>query len=143
MRLDKFNAPDVNGDRSAFVAVENRSAFTCTIASYPMVVLYDADNRAIPVTLEHGGFGAQTIHDPGTQTIDLAPNAAAYFGMSWFNTGGNCRTSVRSEVMLPGDATPRSLEITLVECPVGLNPGPLAVTAIATATAFRGGNYVP
>jgi hypothetical protein len=143
VRLDKFNAPDVNGDRSGFLAVENSSAFTCTIAGYPMVALHDAANRAIPVTLERGGFGAPTIHDPGTQTIDLAPNAAAYFGMSWFNTGRSCRTSVRSEVTLPGDVAPRPLPMTLVECPVGLNPGPLAVTAIGTAAAFAGGNYLP
>ena len=123
--------------------MENSSAFNCTIVGYPVVALYDAANRAIPVTLEHGGFGAPTIHDPGTQTIDLAPNMAAYFGMSWFNTGGNCRTSVRSEVKLPGDVARRPLAMTIVECPVGLNPGPLAVTAIATAVAFTGGNYLP
>lgn len=143
VRLDKFNSPDVNGDRSAFLALENSSASTCTIAGYPMVALYDAASRAIPVTLEHGGFGAPEIRDPGAQTVNLAPNTAAYFGMFWFNTGGSCRTSVRSVVMLPGDATPRSLAITLIECPVGLNPGPLAVTAVGTAAAFYGGDYLP
>jgi hypothetical protein len=143
VRLDKLNPPDVNGDRSAFLTVENSSASTCTIAGYPVVALHDAAGRVIPVTLEHGGFGAPEIRDPGTQPIDLAPNTAAYFGMFWFNTGWSCRTSVRSAVMLPGDATPRSLAMTLIECPVGLNPGPLAVTAIGTAAAFAGGNYLP
>jgi Protein of unknown function (DUF4232) len=141
--LDKFNAPDVNGDYSAFVVVKNASAIQCTVTGYPIVALYDAASRAIPVALEHGSFGAQTIHDPGARTIDLAPGTAAFFGMHWFNTGGNCTTSVRSEVTLPGDASPRSLAMTLIECPVGLNPGPLAVTAIGTAAAFAGGVSLP
>lgn len=141
--LDKFNAPDVNGDHSAFLVVKNASANQCTVAGYPIVALYDAASRAIPVTLEHGSFGAQTIHDPGARTIDLAPGTAAFFGMHWFSTGGNCTTSVRSEVTLPGDASPRSLAMTLIECPVGLNPGPLAVTAIGTAAAFASGVSLP
>lgn len=147
MSLDKFNAPDINGDRSAFLVVENSSATPCTIAGYPIVAPHDSAGRAIPVTLEHGGFSAPTIHDPGTQTIDLMPRAAAYFGMQWFSSGGgppHCTTSIRSEVTLPGDATPRSLAITLIDvCPVGQNPGPLAVTAIGTAAAFAGGRYLP
>ncbi len=122
---------------------QHSSAFTCTIAGYPVVALYDAANRTIPVTLEHGGFGALTIHDPGIHTIDLAPNAAAYFGMSWFSTGGSCRASVRSDVTVPGDLEPQRVAMTLVECAVGLNPGPLAVSAIGSAAAFAGGNYVP
>jgi Protein of unknown function (DUF4232) len=143
LSFDKFNAPDINGDRSAFLAVENSSGLTCTIAGYPIVALYDSAGRVIPVTLEHGSFGAQTIRDPGTQTIGLAPNTAAYFGMRWFNTGGNCATSVRSEVILPGDTASRSLAMTLIECPVGLNPGPLAVTAVAIGGAFVGGESLP
>jgi Protein of unknown function (DUF4232) len=143
VHVDKFNAPDINGDRSGFLAVENSSASACTIAGYPVVALYDAADRTIPVTLEHGGFEGLTIHDPGARTIDLAPNATAYFGMSWFNTGGSCRTSVRSGVTLPGDAAPRPLAMTLVECAVGPNPGPLAVTAIGTAAAFAGGTDLP
>jgi hypothetical protein len=141
--VDKFNPPDVNGDRSAFLAVDNSSATPCTIAGYPVVAPYDDTGRAIPVTLEDGVSGSPTIRDPGTQTIDLAPNTAAYFGMSWFNTGGNCRTSVRADVTFHDDATPRSLAITFIECPVGLNPGPLFVTAIGTAAAFDGGDYLP
>ena len=147
MSLDKFNAPDVNGDRSAFLVVENSSAIPCTIAGYPIVAPFDAAGRAIPVTLEHGGFGAATTHDPGTHTIDLAPRTAAYFGMQWFSSGGGppyCTTSVRSDVTLPGDAASHSLAITLIDvCPVGENPGPLAVTAIASAAAFAGGTYLP
>jgi len=138
--LDKFNAPDVNGDRSAFLVVENSSATPCTIAGYPIVAPYDAGGRAIRVTLEHGGFATPTIHDPGVQAIDLTPRTATYFGMQWFSSGGGpprCTTSVRSDVTLPGDAAPRSLAITLIDvCPVGQNPGPLAVTAIGTAAAF-------
>ena len=141
--LDKVNTPAINGDRSAFLVVENTSATPCVLAGYPIVAPYDASGRAIPVTLEHGGFGAPDIHDPGTQTIDLAPRAAAYFGMQWFTSGGGCTASVRSEVTLPVDAEPRSLAITLVECPVGENPGPLAVTGIGTAAAFAGGTFVP
>ncbi len=123
--------------------MNNSSATRCTIDGYPMVAPYDAAGRAIPVTLEDGVSGSPTIHDPGPQTIDLAPHTAAYFGMSWFNTGLNCRTSVRSDVTLPGDAAPHSLAITFIECPVGLNPGPLFVTAIGTAAAFNGGDYLP
>ena len=145
--LDKFNAPDVNGDRSAFLVVENSSATPCTIAGYPIVAPYDAGGRAIRVTLEHGGFATPTIHDPGVQAIDLTPRTATYFGMQWFSSGGGpprCTTSVRSDVTLPGDAAPRSLAITLIDvCPVGQNPGPLAVTAIGTAAPFAGGTYLP
>ena len=145
--LDKFNAPDVNGDRSAFLVVENSSASQCTIAGYPVVAPYDAAGRAIPVTLEHGGFGAQPIHDPGAQTIHLASHAATYVGIQWSSSGGGppyCTSSVRLDVTLPGNDASRSLPIALMDvCAVGQNPGPLAVTAIGTAASFVGGVYLP
>lgn len=147
LSLDKFNAPDINGDRSAFLIVKNNSEHPCTMSGYPTIAPYDAAGRAIPVTLEHGGFGAQPIHDPGIQTVELAPQTAAYFGVQWFSSGGGppyCTTSIQSKVTIPGDATPRSLQITLINvCAVGPNPGPLAVTAVATAAAFVGGTYTP
>ena len=149
LSLDKFNVPDINRDSSAFLRVENTSPNPCTIAGYPIVAPDDAAGRAIPVTLEHGGFGAPTIHDPGTQAVDLAPGMAAYFGMQWNSSGAPasppyCTTSARSDVTLPGDAQPRAVAITLIDvCAVGANPGPLAVTAIGTAAAFAGGTYLP
>jgi hypothetical protein len=143
--LDKLNSPDVNGYRSAFLVVENSSAAPCTIAGYPIVAPYDDTGRGIPVTLERGSFGAQPIHDPGTQTLTLAPSTAAFFGMQWFSSGrGSCTTSVRSDVTLPGDVAPRRVAMTLIDvCSVGQNPGPLAVTAIGPAAAFAGGVYLP
>lgn len=126
------------GHRALTIELENQSATSCVLNSYPDVAFDDTDGAAMEVLLVHGG--SFMTEDQGLSEIKLAPGERAVAHLGWNAMAAATDTSAGSMLVAPYRGALRHKNPTELDI---VNGGAVTITAWERAPSDSAPRYVP